>query len=95
MVTDANRIISGVLGENFAYTLFDLTDTINDGSWKEALKLWAQDIVDWQNTNKKAFELWGQDISGIFEKLGKEISSWWKTDVVGALGLWSKLAYNG
>lgn len=73
----------------------EIKNSFSDGSWKDALKLWRDDI----GVNLKAM---GDDVNGwlqetfgdwagtTFADLGSDIKSWWDTDVKGALSLWGQ-----
>lgn len=73
----------------------EIKKSFTDGSWKDALALWKNDIV----VNLKAMgddlNAWLEDTFGdwagiTFGDLGDSIKSWWDTDIKGALSLWGQ-----
>ncbi len=73
----------------------EIKKSFTDGSWKDALVLWKDDIV----VNLKAMgddlNAWIEDTFGdwagiTFGDLGDSIKSWWDTDIKGALSLWGQ-----
>ena len=73
----------------------EIKKSFTDGSWKDALVLWKDDIV----VNLKAMgddlNAWMEDTFGdwagiTFGDLGDSIKSWWDTDIKGALSLWGQ-----
>lgn len=73
----------------------EIKKSFTDGSWKDALVLWKDDIV----VNLKAMgddlNTWIEDTFGdwagiTFGDLGDSIKSWWDTDIKGALSLWGQ-----
>ena len=73
----------------------EIRKSFTDGSWKDALGLWKDDIL----VNLKAMgddlNAWIEDTFGdwagiTFGDLGDSIKSWWDTDIKGALSLWGQ-----
>lgn len=63
-------------GENGFFSSF------TDGSWKEALKMWGDDINKWME------DTFGDWAGTTFSDAWEGVKSWWSTDVVGAFKLW-------
>lgn len=83
------KIYELITGEdvNWSDTFNTIKESFTDGSWKEALSLWGQDIYDgfynlaiWQEDNWNTLL---SNVKGFFEKGWNNIVEWWNESGIG------------